>query len=228
MLSKIPIYWLNLNRSRERKQYFENMLEENNITNHNRVEAIDGNNISKIDYNIKNDITVYELACTLSHIKAIQTAYSNNCEYAIILEDDCNFEYIKYQKHSIKELIDMMNSTHINWEILQLSMCNRKDQNERIKNNNNYIIKGNRCCATAYLINKRGMMKFNKISNNISQSDSFLYKTCNTYYLTKPYLIYHYSKDIVSTIHNQGINSNQTQYKREDENKLFWDNYYIK
>jgi len=40
ILSNIPIYWINLNRSADRKQKMINQLNEYNIKNNKRIKAI--------------------------------------------------------------------------------------------------------------------------------------------------------------------------------------------
>jgi GR25 family glycosyltransferase involved in LPS biosynthesis len=225
--NKIPIYWINLERSTKRKEIFENQLEKYNITNHQRINAIDGLNINLKNYNIIEGITKFELGCLLSHLKAINQAFDNKEEYVLIMEDDCNFEYLQYQKYSIEELIEIMNTNYPVWDILQLATTNTPEQNIVLSEENNYISKGFRCCATCYLINKNGINKLINLNNVYKQSDYYLYDSVNTYYLTKPYFTYNYSKILPSSIHNMGEHSNQTSYKLEDENKKFWDNYFI-
>ena len=227
-MNNIKIYWINLDRSPERRTQMENQLKEHNIDNHQRIEGIDGKNLDFSEYKDKcTDITVYELGCTLSHLKAIETAHNNGDEYALIFEDDCSFEYVQYQKHSIDELIEKMNKDHADWNILQLCTCGRIDHCERMKANPNYIERKSRDCATAYLINKKGMEQLLYCNDKLAQCDNYIYKKCITYCVTKPYFSYHFSKMFSSSVHNQGENSNKTAYKREDDNKRFWDNYYL-
>lgn len=225
---QIPIYWINLERSTNRKINFEKQLEKYDIANHKRIIGIDGFNIELKNYNVINNLTRFELGCTLSHLKAIKEAFDNNEKYILVMEDDCNFEYIEHQQYSINKLIEMMNTTYANWDILQLSTCNRQDHNIRLSTENNYICKGFRNCATCYLINSNGINKLIKLENMYKQSDYYLYENVNTYYLTKPYFTYNYSNVFESSIHNLGEGSNKTNYRREDENKKFWDNYYKK
>lgn len=228
-MDNIPIYWINLNRSPDRKEVFEKQLEFYNIINHYRIEGIDGIDINLKDYknNIQEYLTKFELGCTLSHLKAIKESFNNNEEYALIMEDDCSFEYLKFQKYTITDLINIMNNDYNDWELLQLVTCNRSDHNQNLLKNNNYICKKFRNCTTCYLINKKGIQKI--INSNIffKQADYFIYENVNSYYLTKPYFSYNYSNKFISTVHNMGDESNKTIYSREDNNKKFWDNYYF-
>ena len=43
------------------------------------------------------DLNIFDMAYALSHYKAIESVYNDKCRYALIIEDDCNFEYLKYQ-----------------------------------------------------------------------------------------------------------------------------------
>ena len=225
-INQIPIYWINLERSVDRKIIFEKQLENYNIIFHKRINGIDGFHINLQDFKTVDNLTKFELGCTLSHLKAIKEAFINKEEYVLIMEDDCNFEYLKYQKYSLDELIKIMNTNYSNWDLLQLSTCNRKDHNIRLSKENNYIYKGFRNCTTCYLINKNGIKKLINLNNQYKQADYYLYDNINTYYLTKPYFTYNYSKVFNSSVHNMGDESKQTNYKREDENKKFWDDYY--
>jgi len=225
ILSNIPIYWINLNRSPDRKQKMINQLNEYNIKNNKRIEAIDGlefdNELYCKTHNVKSDLSPFELCCTLSHLKAIETAYNDNQSLVLIMEDDCSFEYLKYKNKTLQELINIFN----NWDIIQLAICCRPDHNARIAKTKELLIKRNYSCATCYLINRNCMYKILNRKFQIGTSEDTIYKN-NIVYMTKPYMTYYYSNEYSSTIHNMGDNSKQTKYKREDESKKFWDNYY--
>lgn len=226
-VGNVSIYWINLKRSTERNNKFKQQLQKNCLIKNFMIEGIDGVTLNLNDYDTADNLTKFELGCTLSHIKAIQSAYNNSEEYALIMEDDCNFEYVKYQKHSIKELINIMNNDYKNWDLLQLATCNRYDHNIRLSKSLEYICKKFRNCTTCYLINKNGMEKIIKLNKKFTQADYYLYEEINTYYLSKPYFTYSFSHENASTVHNMGNESKITQYKREDDNKKFWDNYYL-
>jgi GR25 family glycosyltransferase involved in LPS biosynthesis len=225
--NKIPIYWINLERSIDRKNNFENQLEKYNIANHRRINGIDGKNIDLRNYNIIDNLTKYELGCTLSHLKAIKEAYDNNEKYVLVMEDDCNFEYIEHQKYSIDELIQMMNKDYPDWDILQLATIDFPDKNIELSKENNYISKGFRYSTACYLINTDGINKLVNLNGIYREADYYLYNNVNTYHLTKPYFIYNYSKTFPSFIRNVGKGSKKSTYELEDENKKFWDDYYL-
>lgn len=226
-MDTINFYWINLDRSYERRILMEDQLKKYNIVNNKRIEAIDGDNINLVDYkNICENITKNALACTLSHIKAIEYSYNNNDEYSIIMEDDCNFEYVKYQKYSLYELIEIMNKCYKNWSILQLCITASKYTNNIIRNNPKIIEKNYKYSTTAYLISRNGMKNILNSKKKFSVADIYIYNSdvVNTYYLTKPYFTYYFSNKIITTIHNH---NSSYSHLTEDSSKQFWDNYYF-
>ena len=100
------IYYINLNRSLNRKKYMEETY--NNI---NRIEAYDGNDLNQykdIVLPTKTNSSIYELACSFSHIKAIISAYNNNEDEVLIMEDDTRNDYKSKWVKSIEEIIKMV------------------------------------------------------------------------------------------------------------------------
>lgn len=92
------IFIINLKRRTDRKESMINRLQEQNITNYEFIEAIDGVEQSIIDKftELKNNkktqiITSGHFACLLSHINAIKLAKSRNYSSIMILEDDVYF-----------------------------------------------------------------------------------------------------------------------------------------
>lgn len=230
IIEDIPIYWINLERNPERKKIFESQLKNFNINNATSVIGIDGANLDTKDYNCSDGLTKFVLGCTLSHLKAIKTAYDNNDSMALIMENDCNFEYLKYQKLTIKELVKILELKDKNWDILQLAMCNRHDHNLWRSTEKELILKGFKNCAACYLINRNGMQKKLIENRQYLPADYHIYKGVNTYHLSKPYFTYHYSNILQSSIHNGGVgvSMNTKKLGREDSSKKFWDEYYEK
>lgn len=221
IIENIPILYINLNRAINRRNKIEKILDENNL-NYKRIEAIDGNILNfmelKKQYNFRK-MSINEVACVLSHIKAIQYAWDNNYNEVIIMEDDCSFEYIEYKDISIKNL----SNTNIDWEIIQLGIiCDENIYNNFIEMfSKNKLIKS--CYyslgAVAYLINKKGM---EKILNNFSQTkklkvaDEYVYELTNTY-LTIPYFT-QYANLFKSDIRDD------TGLLFQNKSKELWDN----
>ena len=88
------IYYINLDRCDERRKKIQEMY-----TNLIRVPAYDGGELENYnDINIipGHDMDNGEIGCSLSHIRAIYTAYINGENGALIMEDDIynNFKYL--------------------------------------------------------------------------------------------------------------------------------------
>lgn len=121
------IYWINLDRAKDRKQKMEEMFNDEVFHGMNveRFSAFDYkkgnilNNFKIMDRKYKN--TEPEYACFLSHLGTINKFSQTNLSddsVALIFEDDVTIEYKKYWKKSIKEIL---NSAPKDWEIIMLN-----------------------------------------------------------------------------------------------------------
>ena len=203
------ILFINLNRSIDRYKNILHQLENINIKKI-RIEAIDGknenvNNIIKLIKTERN-LNNYEIACTLSHIKAIN--YINNLigDYFLIVEDDVNFHSCLKFNEDLEKIINdcpdfdilMLNKTTLNILSDKYTRLNSLDEKPG--------------SAVAYIITKDYATEFNKknfitdnllnTKNNLDVSDIFLYKNCNTYIYQFNYFN---SFTNNSTIHNNHL-----------------------
>ena len=170
------IYWINLDRSPERRKNMEKMFQDNifiDISNE-RFSAIDGNNpdsINKIEYRNPNEgSNVY--ACLLSHLESIRKFNNSKYDIALILEDDCTLDFKKYWKKSVKEII---NNAPNDWEIIMLSYYFEGDSHilwDWSKMKNDYT-DHETYSALSYIINKKGS---NKLINDIYKNDKYTLK----------------------------------------------------
>lgn len=95
----IPVYWINLEKSKNRRAYYADQLDKMGYKNR-RIEAVtktDGvvmNSTLKVRPRIRQ--TPGELSCVISHLLAIYTAIHDesykHIPYALITEDDVHFE----------------------------------------------------------------------------------------------------------------------------------------
>ena len=252
IIGDIPIYYINLERAFDRKEAIEKFFNDNNINNYKRVEGIDGKNISKeflsksFTLNENPDLNIFDMACALSHYKAIESVYNDKCRYALIIEDDCNFEYLKYQTYSLNNIINHVKS----WNVIKLSMINsinsksRKNTKRSVKvayknDSSRNIIDINKLIKQkyvqkhdfgynglqGYLINYETCKKIleNKNSTILGASEPTLFKNIVPHVVVPPYLTYYYYRDIKSHIRT-GKDGHATQ----TYSKLYWDNYYKK
>jgi GR25 family glycosyltransferase involved in LPS biosynthesis len=211
------VYWINLDRSPERRENMEKMFKDNAFSGipQKRISAVDGNNEDKV-YDL---FTVYnynvgpkEYACTLSHLNAIKQFNESNHDIALILEDDCTLELKKYWKKSIREI---MQNAPSDWEIIMLNyVILPGNDHPFLKWDNDYGSDYTEVLPSAtlsYIINKKGSnkiikMKDNKyvINDNIHHvADSYIYKSAKTYCYKYPMFIYPKDNDsYISDGHN--------------------------
>jgi GR25 family glycosyltransferase involved in LPS biosynthesis len=206
-------YYINLDKSINRKQRYEQRLSKYYNIQTERIPAITPQDIKKYKINRSqacNQNTELEIACVLSHLKSIFTAYKNlmfniskkknTNNYALITEDDLVIlEMPNWNK--------LVNSAPPNWEILQLVALGPIAEN--IYNNSSigwqkYIY--NTWSCAAYLINLQGMItildacipEYKQVDNwnditiinlnyNVNcASDHIIYTLTNTYTYTIP------------------------------------------
>ena len=110
------VYVINLKRSIHRLKLMKSMYDNSKME---IIEGYDGKILYSYDditlpqadiYSKqgkkKNEIlSKYEVAVSFSHLKAIKTAYENNEDYALILEDDICNTYSQYWEKSLTQII---------------------------------------------------------------------------------------------------------------------------
>ncbi|AYV83494.1 MAG: glycosyltransferase family 25 [Hyperionvirus sp.] len=243
IFGNIPIYWINLDSSLDRLEHMGKQLIG---TNNYRISAIDGLNEKTFNekYQIINANPLFSSGFTAvisSHMKAIKLASINNLDYVIIVEDKCNFEYVDNCKHSIEDIIKMINKQDLSWEIILL--CPVLDDYQDYINNGLKIYKKTfNLTGCNYLINKKGI---NKILNliptdgvqlfdysNVTKAvdpERILFDYLNSYYINYP-LFYVYSKKTTFHSYYKGQDKSFTLAILEKHRKdvmNFFDKYNI-
>ncbi len=217
------IYWINLDRSTDRRQRMETMFKDPVFAGKKiiRVQAVDGkaSNIDDIlNANFKGmqpeRFTKLDYACTLSHINAIRQFSQSDDKVALIMEDDMTLEYKPYWKRSVKHI---MKNAPSDWEIIQLCINVKKPLKKLYTYNN-----GTQqiYCNGAYIIKKNinnaltnGTIYFN---NNLHGADEFIYNSAKTYAYKYPLFTYSFKQQ--STIHQDHVD-------RHDISKRIMDNF---
>ena len=150
-LTHINFYWINMERSIERRKHMYYLFSKHLIYNY-RINAYDGNKIQEyndINYSSSNNISKYEYCCIFSHLKAIKTSYENNDKISIICEDDL---YINYKENLINSLKNIIENAPNDWKIIKVNY-NKNNLNCFIEWNENNI------SQLFYIINNKGMIK---------------------------------------------------------------------
>jgi len=152
----IPVYYINLKRSPERNEAMIERFNQYGVTNYMRIEGVNGDDDPSIRY--RNDflfsmMTSGEIGCTLSHLRAIKTAYDNGLQHVLIMEDDTGFDLVPLWNQSLSQLIQRAGK---GWRVLQL--YSNYDY-RKISNSNFHLFstdRDRRGCV-AYIINRDGM-----------------------------------------------------------------------
>jgi GR25 family glycosyltransferase involved in LPS biosynthesis len=214
------VYWINLNRSKDRYKDMTNMFKDEIFSNipNMRIKAFDGKNDPQSVHDnlviqerlVKKD-TIY--ACLLSHLNAIKTFNSSNYDIALIMEDDVNLEFKKYWKKTVREI---MNNAPNDWEIIMLSYTlgpghvfndwkNAVDYTDDLTSS-----------TVSYIINKKGSSKIinrTYIDNKYvldpkipsHDSDGYIYLIAKTYAYKYP--MFTYKSDNESTISDNHVDA---------------------
>jgi GR25 family glycosyltransferase involved in LPS biosynthesis len=216
----IPVYWINLPESIDRRNKMVTQLLSQGVPNR-RVEAI------------RNEKPI--IGCCYSHIKAIHSAWIDGCEMAIICEDDIDFSNSGQVFNRIHAVLNTLPSTVKNdWDVLQIQYTEPhfakgllnytaefKEKNiGSIEMLQNRIIKGYLYGAVAYLINRKGMMRFLNTMTKLSSDDltnytvtavfdhprahseELVYRYINCYMSVFPILNYTPSDSLINTTNN--------------------------
>jgi len=225
------IYWINLDRSPDRKINMENMFQDDVFSGipNKRISAVDGKNKEMYDMinTSQYNSTDSEYGCLISHLKAIKTFYETDNQNALILEDDCTLELKKYWKKSVHEIIQ---NAPNDWEIIMLSYFSLDNTIHDWKIKDIYIPYNSKIYgAISYIINKKGAKKLIDDCENLSCyknnsyllnmnashiSDHYIFKNSITYCYKYPLFIY---GDEESTIHNEHLNEHM-----ENKNKIIY------
>jgi hypothetical protein len=98
-LKDLPIYYINLKERVDRNNYFLKQVDEYAIKEFYRIDAISKQNVLAEKYNMKKQ----DIACSTSHMIALQKFIEGEKDFAIICEDD----------------IDLSNLTKINFSFVE-------------------------------------------------------------------------------------------------------------
>jgi len=216
------IYWINLDRSEDRKTWMEKLFEDpvfQDIPNE-RISAIDGKTPglieSLLDIPKKQDgHTDVVYACLLSHLSAIREFSNSKYDVALIVEDDICLDFKKYWKTPIKKVID---NAPEDWDIIQLYYF----VGDKFLNKNYTLnLNGEYPSAVAYLINKRASNKLidgvyvnNKYKLKIEHphsADNYIYRELTSYVYKYPYITHRTEND--STLHQEHVDTIHTPFK---------------
>jgi hypothetical protein len=184
-----PIYYVNLDDQPERKEYMESQFKYWEIENYTRISAYDGREDDLSDIiagRYPEMMTSGEIGCVTSHLKAIKHWYeTSDSPYAIIMEDDCNLDLVKYWNFTWTDFY-----AHIpyDWDIMQIAIICTGDIH--VKLHKRFV---NDFSTACYLITRHHaekLLKFHvkgdkyRLDNGVKPrpvADDLIYNSGNTY-----------------------------------------------
>lgn len=208
----IKFYWININKSLNRRYFMEEQFKINGLSNE-RIEAITPETLEAIIedkppfncgspgciYNNQNDCK-FEFSCTCSHLNAIKAGYNSNEPFFIVCEDDIYFPFkLDYDK--------IIKTLPTDFDICQMMVINDEANdyiyNECLKGKGELFIKYD-CTkkffgAGMYLLSRNGAKRILDLFINenslkydfrdvpsLKQADFMLYMYVNSYTITFP------------------------------------------
>ena len=206
-----PIYYLNLDGQPERREYMESQFEYWEIENYTRISAYDGREDDLSDIikgRYPERMTSGEVGCVTSHLKAIKYWYeTSDSPYAIIMEDDCNLDLVKYWNFTWS---DFYCRIPYDWDVMQIAIICTGDVH--VKVHKRFV---NEFSTACYLITRHHAEKLlrlhvrgekYKLDNGVKPrpvADDLIYNSGNTYSL--PLLLYRI--ELGSSIHPDHIDA---------------------
>ena len=223
MLKDFPIYYINLDRVKERRDFMEKQIKKYGVKM-TRISAVDARDLdwksgmaNEIPYEnlyerqsriFSGNYKMGELGCTLSHLYTIKQSYDNGDEIALILEDDVDIGLAALWEKSLKELLK---SVPKDWECINLFSFNilRKKYNDIFVP----LELGKHSGTVAYVINRKGMEKVLKVYNNNKfilhgpqqlMADWFIYELSDNVFVYNKKLLF-LTGDFISSVHGTTV-----------------------
>ena len=184
------ILWINMDNSIDRKTNSENILKNIQILNQ-RISAVDGSKLIIPKLNFERNISNYELACLLSHIKAITSLKNTEGNYFLICEDDFILNNTILFSKDLGEIIKNCPA----FDILSIQSTFNKELHNEYNKWSDYYTENPLSfigCTGSYVISKSGVDKIsanntfiddaNYILNHpVNAADIYLYKYVDTF-----------------------------------------------
>ena len=117
-----PVYCINLDDHVERWEYMQDQFEYWNVTDYTRISAHDGREDDLSDIlkgRYPDDMLSGEVGCTTSHLKAMKEFLKTDKPYAIMMEDDCDLDLVKFWNFEWKDFVAHL---PFDWDVVQLAI----------------------------------------------------------------------------------------------------------
>ena len=203
-----PVYCINLDGQPERWQYMEAQFKYWDVTDYHRISAYDGreSDLSEIlSGRYPEQMSSGEIGCTTSHLKAIKEFLKTDAPYAVMMEDDCALDLVRFWNFTWDDFVSRI---PYDWDVVQLAVICTGDIH--IKIHKRFV---NEFSTACYIITRHHAKKMldlhcrgdkYKLDNGVRPrpvADDLLYNSGNTYSI--PFLLY--KIELGSSIHPDHI-----------------------
>ena len=203
-----PIYCINLDGQPERWEYMENQFKDWDIKDYTRISAYDGREDDLSDIisgRYPEMMSSGEIGCTTSHLKAMKEFLKTDAPYAIMMEDDCDLDLIKFWNF---KWIDFYAHFPYDWDVIQMAIICTGDLHVRL--HKRFV---NDFSTACYVINRHHAEKIvrlhcrgekYKLDQGVKPravADDLIYNAGNTFSI--PLLMY--KVELGSSIHPEHI-----------------------
>ncbi|KAJ8598856.1 hypothetical protein CTAYLR_010660 [Chrysophaeum taylorii] len=147
------------------------------------------------------NLTLAEVACTLSHVETIRSSYDAGDEVALVTEDDVTFERFDFELFNV--FVEAMLHSRGMGVVVQLyTMGSSWTRRGLLALEPRHLVRGYGYGTMAYVLNRACMRRiletFDYSPTNFTEADSLVYLTCKPYMTSRP-LVTHDGAN--STIH---------------------------
>lgn len=205
-----PVYYLNLDGQPERREYMEDQFDYWGVENYTRVSAYDGRDDDLGDIlkgRYPDMMSSGEIGCTTSHLKAMKQFLETDAPYAIMMEDDCSLDLVKYWNFTWKDLFAKF---PYDWDVVQIAIITTGNLNVRI--HKRFVNEFSTACYVITRHHAEKLLRLHtrgnkyKLDNGVRPrpvADDLIYNSGNTYAL--PLLLYRI--ELGSSIHPDHIDA---------------------
>ena len=205
-----PVYCINLDGQPERWEFMEDQFKYWELTDYHRVSAYDGRE-DELGHILKGRypdmMSSGEIGCTTSHLKAMKEFLKTDAPYAIMIEDDCDLDLVRFWNFT---WADFMAKIPYDWDVVQIAIICTGDIHLKI--HKRFV---NEFSTACYIITRHHAEKLvrlhcrgdkYKLDNGVKPrpvADDLIYNSGNTYAL--PLLLYKF--ELGSSIHPEHVDA---------------------
>ena len=165
---KLATYLINLDRSRDRLEYSKLEFERYGM-DFTRIQAIDGLDLDIADYPqatrnawaYHTPLSVNEVACYMSHLKALRSFLDSDATHGMILEDD--FAFVEDPMPCLRSLMELDDWDIVklyNWKKRRLKKYFTSFMTDQRKPYSLYFNASTAICNTGQIFSRSGAEKF--------------------------------------------------------------------